>query len=340
MQTSPSRRPLTAAIGATTVASTVGSHDAGTRDDYLAYRPASGLVQPLANREVSARELVDAAIARIEALDPKVNAVVVRDFDRAREAADDADTALGRGERRPLLGLPMTVKEQYNVAGLPTCAGAIQNSTAGSLITMRSSCNVSRPPAPSSLVRRTYPRGLGDWQSCADIYGATNNPWDTSRTPGGSSGGSAAALAAGFVPLELGSDIAGSLRAPAHFCGVCAHKPSLELVPQRGSGSPERPPNPVRGDMEVNGPMARSAADLALASDVIAGPDEMWEGIAYKLALPPPRHDKLADFRVLVTTPTICRRESGFDTLPQRRSCRLRTRASALTVRGRASQGS
>jgi amidase len=160
-------------------------------------------------------------------------------------------------------------------------------------------------------------------QSYNDIYGTTNNPWETSRTPGGSSGGSAAALAAGFVPLELGSDIGGSLRAPAHFCGECAHKPSLDLVPQRGSGSPERPPNPVRGDMEVNGPMARSAADLALALDVIAGPDEMWEGIAYKLALPPPRHDKLADFRVLVIDtnplcPTAASIRLALDTLADR----------------------
>ena len=104
MKTSPSRRSCIAAIGATTVASTVGSRDAVASDDYMAYRPASELARALANREVSARELVDAAIARIEALDPKINAVVVRDFDRARQAADDADTALGRGERRRLLG--------------------------------------------------------------------------------------------------------------------------------------------------------------------------------------------------------------------------------------------
>jgi amidase len=102
------------------------------------------------------------------------------------------------------------------------------------------------------------------------------------------------------VPLELGSDIGGSLRAPAHFCGVFAHKPTLDLVPQRGAGPPQTPPIPVRGDLSVHGPMARSAADLALELDVLAGPDEMMEGVGYKLALPPPRHDKLADYRVLV----------------------------------------
>src|SRR5579862_7700364 len=113
-------------------------------------------------------------------------------------------------------------------------------------------------------------------------------------------GGAVAALAAGFVPLELGSDIGGSLRVPAHFCGVFSHKPSLDLVPSRGAGPPHTPPIPARGDLAVIGPMARSAADLALALTVTAGPDELAEGIGYKLTLPPPRHDKLADFRVLV----------------------------------------
>ena len=119
------------------------------------------------------------------------------------------------------------------------------------------------------------------------------------RTPGGSSGGAAAALAAGFVPLELGSDIGGSLRVPAHFCGVYAHKPTHALIPSRGHTPPRVPPLPVEVDLAVVGPMARSADDLALALDVLAGPDEPL-ATAYRLALPPPRHDKLADYRVLV----------------------------------------
>ena len=161
---------------------------------------------------------------------------------------------------------------------------------------------VQRLKAAGAIVigKTNVPADLTDWQSYNDIYGTTNNPWDLSRTPGGSSGGSAAALAAGFVPLELGSDIGGSLRAPAHFCGVFSHKPSLDLIPQRGSGPPQTPPIPVRGDLAVIGPMARSAADLALALQVLAGPDELMEGIGYKLALPPPRHEQLADYRVLV----------------------------------------
>jgi amidase len=161
---------------------------------------------------------------------------------------------------------------------------------------------VQRLKAAGAIIlgKTNVPVGLADWQSDNDIYGTTNNPWDLSRTPGGSSGGAAAALAAGFVPLELGSDIGGSLRVPAHFCGVFAHKPSIELVPQRGSGPPGTPAIPFRGDMAVIGPMTRSAADLALELAVLAGPDERWDGIGYKLALPQPRHDQLAEFRVLV----------------------------------------
>ena len=296
-----SRRGVLAGLGAT--AATIVSASAGATADELAavptYRTAVDLAQALAARQISARELLDNAIARIEALDPKINAVVVRDFDRARAAADAADTALARGERHPLLGLPMTVKEQFNVAGLPTTWGYEKfrdwRPDADALA-------VQRLKAAGAIVigKTNVPVGLKDWQSYNPVYGTTNNPWNFGRTPGGSSGGAAAALAAGFVPLELGSDIGGSLRAPAHFCGVFAHKPSLNLVPQRGSGYPGTPAIPLNVDFAVAGPMARSAADLALELEVLAGPDELWDGIGYKLSLPPPRHDRLADFRVLV----------------------------------------
>ena len=173
----------------------------------------------------------------------------------------------------------MTVKEQYNVAGLPTCWG---NPKFKDWKPDFDALVVQRLKAAGAVIlgKTNVPRGLSDWQSYNPVYGTTNNPWDLTRTPGGSSGGSAAALAAGYVPLELGSDIGGSLRAPANFCGVCAHKPSLDLVPQRGSGFPELPPIPVVGDMLVSGPMARSAADLALELDVVAGPDPMWTALA------------------------------------------------------------
>ena len=263
------------------------------------YRNAVDLIQALVARQISSRELVDAAITRIEVLDPKINAVVVRDFDRARLAADAADAALGRGERRSLLGLPMTVKEQFNVAGLPTTWGYPRFRDWRPDV---DALAVQRLKAAGAIIigKTNVPEGLMDWQSFNEVYGTTNSPWDFSRTPGGSSGGSAAALAAGFVSLELGSDIGGSIRAPAHFCGVFSHKPSLDLIPQRGSGPPQNPAIAVRSEMFVIGPMARSAADLALELGVLAGPDELWDGIGYKLALPEPRHDQLADFRVLV----------------------------------------
>jgi amidase len=141
---------------------------------------------------------------------------------------------------------------------------------------------------------------LADFQTANPIFGTTNNPWELGRTPGGSSGGSAAALAAGFVPLELGSDMGGSLRIPAHFCGVLAHRPSLGLVPMRGSGPPQAPVGPDPVDFATPGPMARSARDLALALNVLAGPDPLTEGKAYRLALPEARHRRLAEYRVLL----------------------------------------
>ncbi len=144
------------------------------------------------------------------------------------------------------------------------------------------------------------PLTLRDIQSFNEIYGTTNNPWDHSRTPGGSSGGSAAALACGFGALSIGSDLAGSLRTPAHFCGIYAHKPTLGLAPTRGMVAPPAPAVPINLDLAVVGPMARTARDLALLLDVMAGPDPLTHGVAYNIALPPARHERLSDFRVLI----------------------------------------
>src|SRR6516165_5324537 len=293
----PSRRAFMAAAGAAAIGAVIPARAAAT-GNAIDYRTAGELMKVLADRQVSSRELVDAAIARIEAIDPKINAVVVRDFDRAREAAIAADAGMAKGDSQPLLGLPMTVKESFNVAGLPTSIGDPKFKD-------------RRPQADTLAVERlkaagvvilgktNLPLGARDWQSYNEVYGTTNNPWDLSRTPGGSSGGSAAALAAGYVSLELGADIGGSLRCPAHFCGVFSHKTSLDLIPYRGSG-PLPMPIPLRGDLAVIGPMARSAADLALELSVLAGPDPLTEGVGYKLFLPPPRHARLTDFRVLV----------------------------------------
>ena len=217
---------------------------------------AADLVRALAARRISSVESTDAAIARIEALDKAINAVVVRDFDRARQAAKAADATLARGESGALLGLPMTVMDVFGVAGLPTTWG-------------NPKFRDWRAPVDAPVISRLKAAG-------AVILGKTN-----------AAGGAAAALAAGFVALELGSDSGGSLPCPAHFCGVFVHKPSRDLVP-------------VCGGLAVAGPMARSAADLALELEVIAGPDEVPQGVGYKLALPPARHQDLPGFRLLV----------------------------------------
>ena len=299
-----SRRSFMTGVAATATAATLLpvaaiAQNAGGGSEELAYHTANDLVKTIAGRQVSSRELVDSAISRIEALDAKIDAVVVRDFERARAAADAADAALAKGKSGALLGVPMTVKEHYAVAGLPTTRGDPKyknwKAEVDALVVQR-----LKSAGAIILGKTKVPVDLGDWQSYNEVYGTPNNPWDLTRSPGGSSGAAAAALAAGFVPLELGSDIGGSLRCPAHFCGVFSHKPSLDLVPQRGAGPPQTTAIPVRVDLAVNGPMARSAADLALELAVVAGPDELMDGIGYKLALPPPRHDKLADFRVLV----------------------------------------
>jgi amidase len=264
--------------------------------DEFASATAGGLARALAAREVSAVELADAAISRIEAFDGPINAVVVRDFDRARDAARRADEALARGERRPLLGVPMTVKEAFNVAGLPTTWGL---EAAKGWIAPRDATGVARLKAAGAIIlgKTNVPPMLADWQTDNRVYGRTNNPLDLTRTPGGSSGGGAAALAAGMVPLEFGSDIGGSIRVPAAFSGVYGHKPSHDLVPQRGHAPP--PFDGVGPPLNVVGPLARGVGDLSLALDVLAGPDEL-AAIGYRLHLPAPRHERVTDFRVLV----------------------------------------
>jgi len=262
------------------------------------YGTVRDVAAALTAKEVSAFELTNASIARIEALDGKLNAVVLRDFERARAAAKEADAALARGETKPLLGVPMTVKESFNVAGLPTTWGRAD--AKGWLASADALAVVRLKRAGAIILGKTnVPFMLNDWQSYNDVYGQTNNPWDVTRSPGGSSGGSAASLAAGFVPLELGSDIGGSLRAPAHFCGVFAHKPTHGIVPFRGHVPPRVPVLPIEVDLSVVGPMARTAGDLALALDIIAGPDEPM-ATAYRFELPKPRHESLKDYRVLV----------------------------------------
>jgi amidase len=263
------------------------------------FKTARELSQALRAKKVSALELAEDAIARIERHDSSINAICVRDFGRALDAARAADAAIAKGELRPLTGIPMTVKESFNVAGLPTTWGFVEQKN---FVPKEDALIVARAKSAGAVIlgKTNVPVGLADWQSYNEIYGTTGNPFDTSRTPGGSSGGSAAALAAGYGPLSLGSDIGGSLRSPAHYCGVYAHKPTHALVPARGHTPPPLPPLPYARDLAVVGPMSRSAGDLADLLELIAEPDELEAGRGYRLALPAARHAAIADFRLLV----------------------------------------
>ena len=268
----------------------------------LAFATAATLAAKIREKEISSRELTDLYIERIDAYDGQINAVVVRDFEGARHAADAADAALARGEvLGPLHGVPMTIKEAYDIEGLPTTWGI--PAFARNIASMDAE-SVRRFKAAGAhfLGKTNVPIQLADFQSYNEIYGTTNNPWNLERIPGGSSGGSAAALAAGLTALEAGSDIGGSIRNPAHFCGVYGHKPTWNIVPQRGHALPGMLASP---DIAVVGPLARSAEDLALALDLVSGPEELVEA-GWKLDLPAPRQKTLADFRVALWADDEC----------------------------------
>ena len=213
--------------------------------------------------------------------------------------AKNADEALSQGKSAGVFhGVPITIKESFAVAGHPDTWGipAFRDSKSP-----KNSDVVERLQADAGAVlvgATNVPVALGDWQSYNPIYGQSNNPWDAKRTPGGSSGGSAAALAAGLGYLSVGSDIGGSIRVPAHFCGIFGHKPTLDLVSMQGhlpggnSSSPD-----FSTLLAVAGPLARSAADLLAALKVIGGPTA-WDAKAWKWTMPEPRGRSLKDFRV------------------------------------------
>jgi amidase len=262
----------------------------------ISFKSASDLAAEIAAKTISSQELLEHYWSRVGRFNSDINAVITWDMDRAIAKARAADTALANGICwGPLHGLPMTVKESFDVIGMPTTWGV-------------PSLKDNRPSANAVAVERLFDAGviifgktnvptlLADWQTYNPIYGRTNNPWNQALSPGGSSGGSAAALAAGLTALELGSDIGGSIRNPAHYCGVYGHKPSYGLVPTRGQGFPG---NVAPVDFFVAGPLARSATDLAVALNILAGPDAL-EAPCWRLSLPPARHRTLADFKIAV----------------------------------------
>ena len=247
---------------------------------------------------MSSRELLEIYLRRIDVADPALNAVVTLDAERARQLAGEADDALARGEPvGPLGGLPITIKDTIETEGLRTTAGAPWY--AGH-VPARDATAVGRLKAAGAIVfgKTNCPLLGGDAQSENVVFGTTGNPWALDRSPGGSSGGSAAALAAGLTTLELGSDIGGSVRNPAHYCGVYGHKPSFGVIPTRGHIPP--PPGALtQVDLAVVGPLGRAAEDLELALEVLAGPDES-DAAAWRLELPPARGQALGDYRVAV----------------------------------------
>jgi amidase len=254
------------------------------------------LARAIAGREVSSREALTHFVERVDRLDGPLNAVVTRDLDAAMVAADRADAATVQGDARGALhGVPMTVKDSFSTAGMRTTSGApelaehVPTEDAGPVAAVRRAGAVI-------WGKTNLPIYAGDMQSYNEVFGTTANPWDVERTPGGSSGGAAAALSARFTPLEIGSDIGGSIRLPATMSGVYGHKPSYGIVPAHGQ-IPGPPGTLTQADIAVAGPMARTVADLELALDLMSGPDR-WNHPAWRLELPSPRATEIGRFRV------------------------------------------
>lgn len=259
--------------------------------------PAHVAAAQLARGETTAQALVASCQAAWAAHHGTINALVLADFEAAREAAAQSDARRHAGRTRgPLDGVPFSIKESFDVAGWPTTCGvparATHRAAADAVVVER-----LRAHGAVLLGKTNVPMGLRDWQSYNAIYGTTRNPHDPTRTPGGSSGGSAAAVCAGMSYFDVGSDIGSSLRNPAHYCGVFSHKSSHGIVPLRGHGNARS--GFAEQDINVAGPVARSARDLELVLRAIAGPEAAMAP-AWQLELPPCDHTHLADFRVAV----------------------------------------
>ena len=248
----------------------------------LHFQSATAIARAIRHGELSARQALEHFLDRVDRFNPALNAIICDIRDDARSRADAADAARASGAALgPLHGVPMTIKESYQFSGTPTTYGIPQMRDN---VTSATALAVQRLAGAGANVfgKTNVPIRLADFQSYNDIYGTTNNPFDPTRTPGGSSGGSAAALAAGLTGLEMGSDIGGSIRNPAHFCGVFGHKGTWNLIPPRGHALDD---SVSPSDISVVGPLARSADDLELALRLTAGPDQI-ETPGLKIDLP------------------------------------------------------
>jgi len=256
---------------------------------------AADAARAVATGAISARALTEHVLARIERLDPALGLFITVAREQALAEAEAADNRRARGEPpRPLDGVPVVIKDVLATAGLRTTAGS---ASLASYVPAEDAVAVARLRAAGAIVvgKTSTPEMAADWQSYNELSGTARNPWDRARTPGGSSGGTAGALAAGLGFLGPGGDLSGSIRIPASFCGVYGHRPTIDLVPIRGHIPP--PPGVAPGPSELStiGPMARSASDLRMALDVMAGPDALRPipGV-----LPPPRGKSLGEYRL------------------------------------------
>ncbi|MCP5102477.1 MAG: amidase [bacterium] len=246
------------------------------------------LAKKIREGEISAADLLNIHLEHIARFNPLLRAIVTLDEERARQRAQEADEALLRGELwGPLHGVPVTIKDSLETEDLRTTSSF---KPLANYIPRQDSTVAARIRSAGAVIlgKTNMPTLAMDVQTISPLFGEGNNPWDITRTPGGSTGGGAAALAAGFSALEIGSDIAGSIRIPSHFCGVYGLKPTEHLVPLTGH-IPEPPgaPHGVR-HLAVNGPLARSIEDLRLALTLIAGPDKQrWETPPVSIGAPP-----------------------------------------------------
>jgi len=300
------------------------------------YQSATELVSTIQRGEITSTELLKIYLDRIERYNQDINAIVAMDVDAARTRAAEADKALAEGRNwGPLHGLPMTVKDVFEVVGMPATSG---DPELKNYLPKGNAISVQRLIDAGAIIfgKTNVPYRALDIQSYNAIYGATNNPWDLSRTPGGSSGGSAAALAAGLTSLELGSDLGGSVRFPAHYTGVFGHKPSFGIVPRYG----HIPPIPGRVSRDIMpmvplfvvGPLARTADDLELALKVLTTPGNGAENVS-RPAILPARRQYFNDYRVAVwLTDPYEASEIDFEILALLKKTVLKLRAAGMEI--------
>ena len=264
----------------------------------ILYRSAFALAADIKAQVLSSREVLEFFLDRVDRFNPELNAVIVLDLERARARADEADAAAQAGEDwGPLHGVPITIKDAFCTEGLVTVGGIPE-------------CRDHTPSANALAVQKYLDAGAiifgktnvpfmsADLQSYNEVYGTTNNPWNQERTCGGSSGGAAAAVAAGLTPLELGSDIGGSIRTPSHFNGVFGHKSSYGIVSSRGHLPPGEQ-TLSESDLSVVGPIGTCIDDLEQALQLLAAPAPE-EAVAYRIELPAARTEQVSELRIAV----------------------------------------